>query len=140
MQYRSIACTCAFALTLLTGCQTDHIRGPRSAYPDSVPLEGYPNVLLRDGLDRSLRLLGEPDVEAPAPTKAMSVRVRLRSVDERTFAVRYRFRFYGPNREVLTPNPVWHSVDFPPTLDRTLEARAIELSAAAWELEVAEFR
>jgi|GEM_PF-3241982 len=122
------------------GCQQDRINGPRTATDDVVPLEGYPNVLLRDGLDRLLRKLGQADVQPPTPLSAMSVRVRLRSISERTLVVRYRFRFYGPNREVLTHDPVWQSVDISPTHDRTFEARALELRAADWELEVSEWR
>jgi hypothetical protein len=127
-------------LTSQVGCQQDRINGPRTAADDVVPLEGYPNVLLRDGLDESLKMLGRPDVQPPTPLSAMSVRVRLRSVSERTLVVRFRFRFYGPNREVLTQDPVWQTVDIPPTHDRTFEARALELRAADWELEVSEWR
>jgi len=133
-----------FATVLLivfqVGCQQDRINGPRTAADDVVPLEGYPNVMLRDGLDKLLKLLGQPDVQPPTPLSAMSVRVRLRAVSERTLVVRYRFRFYGPNREVLTQEPVWQTVDIAPTHDRTFEARALELRAADWELEVAEWR
>lgn len=130
----------AMLLVFQVGCQQDRIKGPRTAAHDVVPLEGYPNVLLRDGLDKSLKMLGEADIQPPTPLSAMSVRVRLRSVSERTLVVRYRFRFYGPNREVLTQDPVWQTVDIAPTHDRTFEARALELRAADWELEVSEWR
>lgn len=121
---------------LAAGCGHDTIKGPRTAGPDAVPLEGYPNVLLRDGLHRKLVLLGQPDVKPPTATSTMSVRVRLRSVADETVMIRYRFRFYGADREVLTRDPVWYTVDVSPTHDRTFEARAIQLTAADWELEV----
>jgi len=102
-----------------------------------ILVENYPSILLRDGLHKQLTLLEEPNVKAPTASSTLSVRVRLRSVADKTLLVRYRFRFYGADREVLTPNPVWYTVDIPSTHDRTFEARALQHSAAQWELEVA---
>jgi len=94
-------------------------------------------VLLRDGLSRQLVMLGRPDIKQPTPSTPMSVRVRLRSTASETVMIRYRFRFYGVDRQVLTQDPVWYTVEVPATHDRTFEAQAIQMTAADWELEVA---
>ena len=127
---------------LMMGCQSESatrstVPGPRTASLDLVSPEHCPQVLLRDGLHEQLVLLGEPDVKAPADGKPLSVRVRLRSVTDQYLPIRYRFRFYGADREVLTPDPVWYPAEIAPTHDRTFEAGALQMIAAQWEPEVA---
>ena len=131
----------------LAGCADDQkkdqgpppIPGPRTAYADPVSLAGYPRILLRDGLDQSLMLLGEPVVLAASPTIPMEVRVRLRNTLEVDQTVQYRYRFYGRYREPLSEDAAWQTLELGATHDRTFAANSVSLEAVDWELEVRRF-
>jgi hypothetical protein len=138
----------ALSSSLLAGCAKDVDPGPP---PDLVrgtptpawdPQPVYPNVALSPGLDRMLVLVASegPAVAASDGVTPLRVRVPLRSTADDDLLVQYRFFFYGPGKEPLTENPVWHAATIPARQRQWFTANALSLRANDWDLEVRVYR
>ncbi len=129
----------ALPLLLLPACQQppDYIQGPKTAANDPVPVAAYPNITFQGDLDQRLVLLGQPLVTPATPTTPMRVVVRLRNATPDPVFVKYRFRFYGPNREPYDTDMPWKMTSLPSTLATDFTTNAMQVRATHWELEVA---
>lgn len=134
----AVALLAALLLTL-PACEQppDYVQGPKTAANDPVPVVAYPNILFQGDLDQRLVRLGEPIVTPATPTRPMRVNVRLRNATPDTVFVKYRFRFYGPNREPYDVDMPWKTLNVPSTLAADFHENATQVRATDWELEVA---
>ncbi|MEM1444455.1 MAG: DUF1425 domain-containing protein [Planctomycetota bacterium] len=108
---------------------------PNTAAPDPLPASAYPQIVLHGGLEQEI-VKERPVVTAAQPTVPMSVRVPLRSVIDGHRVLQYRFVFFDASGGIVSDNPVYRTVSFPPRTRRFIEAQAISLEAVDWELEV----
>lgn len=136
MQHTLLPIVLMTALALV-GCKSsDHIKGPKTAARDPVPLAAYPNITFQGDLDQRLVLLGEPIVVEGSMAGPMRVAVRLRNATDNTVWVQYRFRFYGPGRDPVDVDMPWRSQSIQPTLAADFGANSLQAGATEWELEV----
>jgi len=113
----------------------DTVKAPATPAWDPLPAHAYPQIVLHDKLDRLL-VKEQPIVHPATEIRPMRVQVPIRSVLGSTLRLRFRFVFYGPDREVLSENPVWRAMVIPPRVRRYVSAQAIQLRATDWELEI----
>ncbi len=127
----------AGALWTVAACeQPDAVMAPGTPARDPLPGSVYPNIILHNDLEQVLVLNEDPILTPVTETTTLGVRVPIRSVTEDTLFLKYRFRFYGPQREQTSRNPVWRSITIAPRTREIISANAIVMEAVGWELEI----
>ena len=136
MLFRSCLLAGLASVTAIFGCKgPDNVMAPNTTADDPLPAGAYPEIVLLDGLERSLVKQGVGQVPARAGAP-MTVRATIRSIVDTTTPVEFRFLFYGANDEALTRNPVWRQRTIQPRTRVTLEANAMVEGAQRFELEI----
>jgi uncharacterized protein YcfL len=118
------------------GCSgPDLVKAPAGPVDDPLAFDAYPEIVLLDGLDKAL-VKQKGETSRATASEPMTVRATLRSVRKDPIVAQYRFVFFDENGRQLTRNPVKHQVTFEPLTRRTIEANAIDMNAARYELQI----
>lgn len=136
MRVGSILLIAVVGLAATVGCQgPDLVKAPNTAAPDPLSAQAYPDIVLVDGLERSL-VKEQPYIQPPGGDDTLLVRVPLRSIVDSPVRIRWQIVFSTDTGEQLTDNPVWHEEVILPRTRKFIEARALTRRATKWNLTV----
>lgn len=122
----------ATVMMLTLGCARTE---PWGSVQDPLPQGQHPHIILHDDVHGSVSH-GQPIITPSDGETPMRVTVPIRLLDNRQYAMQYRFIFFDERGERVNPDMSWRYITLPPRAQTEVSAAALNREAVDWRLEM----